>query len=192
MLLQEKLKDKKLVLASKSPRRQELLSGLDIPFETRLKEVDEIYPDGLLPHEVAVYLAKLKAAAFEPSEEEIVITSDTIVVLGDEIIGKPKDEADATKMVQKLSGGIHDVITAVCLRSPDKSVSFYDKTEVQFAHLTKEEIDYYIKKYQPFDKAGSYGVQEWVGYVAVTKMTGSYFTVMGFPVHRVYEELMKF
>ena len=192
MLLHDLLAGKKVVLASKSPRRQSLIQGLDIPYEIRTKEVDETWPPHLKRHEVAVFLAELKAEAFEPAEDEIVITSDTIVALGDRIIEKPKDVADAMRMLRDLSGQVHTVYTAVAFRSREKLHSFYDATEVHFRELTDEEIEYYANKYQPLDKAGAYGVQEWIGYVAVERMVGSYFTVMGFPVHKVYSELVEF
>lgn len=192
MLLHEKLAGKHLVLASKSPRRQELIKGLDIPYEIRTKEVAEDWPPHLKQHEVAVYLSELKAAAFDPAPNEIIITSDTIVVLNDRIIEKPADVEDAKRMLRELSGNQHVVYTAVCLRSDEKQHSFYDETAVDFRVLTEEEISYYAEKYQPLDKAGAYGVQEWIGYVAVERMEGSYFTVMGFPVHMVYRELLGF
>lgn len=192
MLLHEKLAGKSVVLASKSPRRQALIKGLDIPYTIRTADVDELWPTHLRGHEVALFLSELKAKAFEPAENEIIITSDTIVVLDGEVIEKPADVADAERMLRQLSGNKHDVFTAVTLRSADKMRSFYDRTAVYFRALTEEEISYYAHKYQPLDKAGAYGVQEWIGYVAVERMEGSYFTVMGFPVHKVYSELLAF
>jgi len=192
MLLHHKLAGKQVVLASKSPRRQELIKGLDIPYKIRTADVAEDWPEHLQNHEVALYLAQLKAAAFEPADNEIIITSDTIVVLDGRVIEKPVDVEDAKRMNRALSAKRHDVFTAVCLRSKEKQIAFYDQTAVYFRELTEEEIDYYANKYQPLDKAGAYGVQEWIGYVAVDRMEGSYFTVMGFPVHMVYSELLKF
>ena len=192
MLLHEKLAGKTIVLASKSPRRQELIKGLDIPYEIRTKEVDESWPPHLKQQEVALYICEVKANAFEPGPDEIIITSDTIVVLNDRIIEKPADVEDAKRMLRDLSGNVHTVYTAVCLRSQEKLHSFYDATQVHFRELTEEEVQYYADKYQPLDKAGAYGVQEWIGYVAVERMEGSYFTVMGFPVHKVYSELLRF
>ena len=192
MLLHELLKDKKVVLASKSPRRQELLKGLDIPFEVRTQDVPEEYSDDLQPFEVAEFLAELKAKAFDIGENEIIITSDTIVVLDGHIIEKPADREHAISMVKRLSGKQHKVITAVSIRDQHRAVTFHDICAVTFKELSDEEVEWYIDKYQPYDKAGSYGVQEWIGYVAVTRMEGSYFTVMGFPVHRVYDALHDF
>ena len=183
-----------LILASKSPRRQNLLKELGFDFEIRTKEIQEIYPPELQREQVAVFLSELKASAFVEglNTKDLVITSDTIVCLGDEIIGKPTDREDAIKMLGKLSGNKHEVITAVTLLSKEKQHTFYDVTEVYFKELTSEEIEYYIDKYEPFDKAGSYGIQEWIGYVGIEKIIGSYFNVMGLPVKRVYDELIQF
>lgn len=185
---------RKVVLASQSPRRQNLLKELGIDFEIRTKEVEEVYPSTLKKEEVALFLSELKARAFEKNlaPGELIITSDTIVCLGDEIIGKPKDREDAINMLTKLSGNKHEVITAVTLLSEDKKHSFYEVTEVYFKPLSNDEIIYYIDRYQPFDKAGSYGIQEWIGYIGIEKINGSYFNVMGLPVKRLYEELEKF
>ncbi|MCB9365312.1 MAG: septum formation protein Maf [Flavobacteriales bacterium] len=185
---------KNIILASKSPRRQHLLKDLGIDFEIRIKEVEEIYPPELKREEVALFLSKLKATAFtnELKENDIVITSDTIVCLGNRIIGKPKDRDDAFNMLSDLSGNKHEVITAVTFTSATKQHSFFVETEVYFKTLSNFEIDYYINKYQPFDKAGSYGIQEWIGYIGIEKIVGSYFNVMGFPVKEVYEALEDF
>lgn len=185
---------KNIILASKSPRRQNLLKDLGFQFEIKTKEVEEVYPLHLKREEVALYLSELKAAAFtnELDTNDLLITSDTIVCLNDEIIGKPKDRADAIAMLNKLSGNKHEVITAVTLSSHDKQQSFYEVTEVYFTTLSKEEIVYYIDHYQPFDKAGSYGIQEWIGYIGIEKINGSYFNVMGLPVQRLYKELLVF
>lgn len=183
-----------IILASKSPRRQNLLKELGFDFEIITKEVEEIYPPELKREQVAVFLSELKASAFEADlkENDLVITSDTIVCLGDEIIGKPTDREDAINMLGKLSGNKHEVITAVTLLSKEKRHTFYEVTEVSFKPLTIAEIEYYIDNYKPFDKAGSYGVQEWIGYIAIEKINGSYYNVMGLPVKRVYEELINF
>jgi septum formation protein len=183
-----------IILASKSPRRQNLLKELGFEFEIKTKEIEEIYPPALEKEEVAVFLSELKAGAFKQDLEEndLVLTSDTIVCLADEIIGKPKDRADAIKMLGKLSGNKHEVITAVTLTSKEKQHTFYDLTAVYFKKLSTDEIEYYIDKYAPFDKAGSYGIQEWIGYIGIEKINGSYFNVMGLPVKRVYDEILKF
>jgi len=184
----------KIILASKSPRRQELLKGLGVDFEVRTKEVEEVYPNHLKNEEVALFLSELKSAAFENEikANELLITSDTIVCIDDQILGKPKNATDAEKMLGVLSGRKHEVITAVTLSTLEKKHSFAVSTAVYFKELSTEEIDYYITNYQPFDKAGSYGIQEWIGYVGIEKIEGSYFNVVGLPVHQLYEELLKF
>jgi septum formation protein len=183
-----------IILASKSPRRQNLLKELGFEFEIKTKEIEEIYPPELQKEAVAVFLSELKASAFKQdlNANDLVLTSDTIVCLADEIIGKPTDRADAIKMLGKLSGNKHEVITAVTLLSKEKKRTFYDVTEVHFKELTLSEIEYYIDKYEPFDKAGSYGIQEWIGYIGIEKINGSYFNVMGLPVKRVYDEILTF
>lgn len=188
------LQDKKLILASKSPRRQSLLKGLDVEFEIRLKEIDEDYPESLEPEKVPEFLAELKAEAFldDLKENEIIITSDTIVIQDGEILEKPKNRDEAIYMIASLSGETHTVITGVCIQSKNQKELFSDHTRVTFGRLDKEEITYYIDKYKPYDKAGSYGAQEWIGYVAIDKLEGSYFNVMGFPLHKVYQALKKF
>ncbi len=184
----------KIILASKSPRRHELLAGLDLPFEVVIHEVDEVFPGGLSMEEIPVYLAKLKAAPFldELSADTLVITADTIVWIDGTVLGKPNDYDHAYAMLQQLSGKKHVVVTGVCLTSKDKQVAFSATTDVYFKDLKDSEIDYYLKNYQPYDKAGSYGVQEWIGYIAIERIEGSYFNVMGLPVQRLYEELIKF
>ena len=183
-----------IILASKSPRRQNLLKELGFEFEIKTKDIEEIYPPNLKREQVALFLSKLKSNAFKDGlkENDLVLTSDTIVCLKDEIIGKPKDRQDAIEMLAKLSGNRHEVITAVTLLSKEKQHTFYDETEVYFKELTTEEIEYYIDEYEPFDKAGSYGIQEWIGYVGIEKIIGSYFNVMGLPIKRVYDELLQF
>ena len=193
-MLREKLNLKgiKLILGSQSPRRKELLSSLDLDFKVITKNVDETYPNGLSNKEIAEYLAKLKSSVFQPKEDEIVITSDTIVCLGNSVLRKPKNSAQAAEMLGNLSGNSHEVITGVCIKSEDKEITFSDTTIVNFKILSDNEIEYYINNYKPFDKAGSYGIQEWIGQIGITKVEGSYFTVMGLPTHQVYKELLKF
>lgn len=184
-----------LILASNSPRRKELLAGIDVEFEIRvLPEIDETYPETLPHEEIAEYLARKKAAAYLPNlkEKELLITADTVVLLNGEILGKPEDEGDAKRMLRALSGQMHRVITGVCLTSGDKQVSFSDTARVIFGELQEEEIDYYVTTYQPMDKAGAYGVQEWIGYVGVERIEGSYYNVMGLPIYKVYRELKQF
>ncbi len=193
-MLTEKLKNNHLILASGSPRRRHFLKELRLDFEIRLKEVDEVYPNHLKREEITDYLAKLKASPFknELKESDILITADTIVWLDNKAIGKPKNAIDAQVMLTKLSTKTHEVISSVCITSNEKQVVFNDITQVTFSELSKNEMEFYIKEYQPFDKAGSYGIQEWVGYIGIEKIEGSYFNVMGFPVHKFYRELLKF
>lgn len=180
----------KIILASNSPRRRELLGGLGIDFEVRvLKDIDESFPSNLPALEVAQYIAEKKAAAYNPSDGELILTADTIVVVGEEILGKPHDAADARRMLRLLSGRTHQVVTGVCLSTADKHRSFSVVSDVEFKQLSEEEIDYYVDRYRPFDKAGAYGIQEWIGYIGVTSLRGSYFNVMGLPIQRIYEEL---
>lgn len=181
---------KKIILASNSPRRRELLGGLGYDFEVRVIDgIDESYPEGLPTAEIPQYISKQKAAAYEVGPDEILLTADTVVVLDSEVLGKPADAADARRMLHALSGRSHHVITGVCLKTDTQQRIFAVTTEVTFKPLTDEEIDYYIAHYKPFDKAGAYGIQEWIGYVGVTGLRGSYFNVMGLPVQRIYEEL---
>lgn len=182
-----------ILLASKSPRRQELMKLMDLDFKVVLKEVDESYPEGLLPAEIAVYIAEKKAAAFEEDRERnIVITADTIVAYRQEILGKPEDETHAAEMLSKLSGTNHQVYTGVSIAQGDKIRSFYDVTEVFFNPVTPEQIAYYIRNYRPMDKAGAYGVQDWIGFIAVEKIIGSYTNVMGLPTEKLYKALLAF
>ena len=186
--------DYKLVLASNSPRRKELLAGLGVPFEVRvLQDIDEDYPESLPVNEVARYIAKEKADAYRRviAQDELIITADTVVIVGDEILGKPVDEADAVRMLRLLSGRTHQVTTGVCLLTAEKERCFDVTTDVTFKTLTDEEIHYYVNHYRPFDKAGAYGIQEWIGYIGVTGLHGSYYNVMGLPVQRIYQELTK-
>ena len=184
--------DYQLILASASPRRKELLAGLNIPFEVRLIDgIDETYPPELPTDEVPLYISQKKAAAYKAniSPHTIVLTADTVVVCNEQILGKPIDEADARRMLQMLSGKTHRVITGVTLLVEGNSKSFSVATDVSFKPLSATEIDYYIRTFKPFDKAGAYGIQEWIGYIGVTAINGSYFNVMGLPVQRIYEEL---
>jgi hypothetical protein len=190
----QKLKEKmkKIVLSSNSPRRKELLGELGIDFEVRVIEgIDETYPKELSVEEVPQYIAREKARVYIVGKDEVLLTADTVVVLGNEIMGKPHDEADAMRMLRQLSGKTHQVITGVCLKTSDKQVTFADVTDVSFADLTDEEIKYYVDNFRPLDKAGAYGIQEWIGLAGVTGIKGSYFNVVGLPVHRVYAELKK-
>jgi septum formation protein len=181
----------KLFLGSKSPRRSQLLSEMGIEFEVLVKETDESYPSDLLPHEVALHIASEKAKVLQGDlvENEYVLTADTIVCVDEQILGKPKDEQQAKEMLRMLSGREHEVITAVCLASNQKIKSDYCSTKVTVKPLKEEEIDYYIHRFQPFDKAGSYGIQEWFGAVAITQISGSYNNVVGLPTHLVYSLL---
>jgi len=190
----ENLKGKKIILASKSPRRQELLKGLNLNFEVRTKDVEENYPSTMAPEEVPLFLAEKKANAFidELKPNEIIITSDTIVIHDGKILEKPKSKEDAHQMLRTLANSTHTVVTGVCIQSLEKKELFSDHTLVEFNPLTDEEIDFYIENYEPFDKAGSYGAQDWIGFVAIKKLTGSYFNVMGLPVHLVYDVLKRF
>ena len=184
----------KLILASNSPRRKELLAGLGVPFEVRvLQDIDEHYPENLPVNEVARYIAKEKADAYRRivAADELIITADTVVIVGYEILGKPMDEADAVRMLRLLSGRTHQVTTGVCLLTAEKERCFDVTTDVTFKTLTDEEIHYYVNRYRPFDKAGAYGIQEWIGYIGVTGLNGSYYNVMGLPVQRIYQELTK-
>lgn len=182
----------KLILASNSPRRKELLAGLGLLFEVRvLQDIDESYPDDLPVSEVALYIAGKKADAYRTivNDDELIITADTVVIVGNEILGKPVDEADAERMLRQLSGRTHQVTTGVCLLTASQERRFAVTTDVTFKELSDEEIRYYVTTYKPFDKAGAYGIQEWIGYIGVTCLHGSYYNVMGLPVQRIYETI---
>lgn len=188
----DNLRKYRIILASNSPRRKELLGGLGIDYEVKvLPGIDESYPDSLKGEEIPVYIASEKAAAYRAvmQEDDLIITADTIVYLDGEVLGKPRDAADAARMLRLLSGKTHQVITGVCITTQTFQKSFAAVTEVTFDTLSEEEIDYYVSKYAPMDKAGSYGIQEWIGFIGVTGMKGSYFNVMGLPVQRLYREL---
>jgi septum formation protein len=188
------LTDYNFILASRSPRRQELLRMLGISFTVSDSEVEETFPEGLLKSEIPVYLAKLKANPLLSAlrEKDLLITADTVVFLNGEIIGKPANHAEAEEILQKLSGKEHQVISGVCLSSVEKQVSFHSMSKVRFKKLRTEEIQFYIKTYKPFDKAGAYGIQEWIGLVGITRIEGSYTNIMGLPVQELYEAIIRF
>ncbi len=190
-----KITDYKVLLASNSPRREELLRGIDIDFEIKvLPDIDESYPTDMPNEEVAEYVALKKARSYTNSlkEDELIITADTVVLLDNKIYGKPTNKKEAKEMLQNLSGKTHRVISGVCLTSTAKQTSFSVASDVEFSTLTNQEIEYYINRYAPFDKAGSYGVQEWIGYIGVKHISGSYFNIMGLPIQRLYRELLSF
>lgn len=190
-MLKEKLKDFNIILASGSPRRQQFLKDLDIPFTIDVRKIDEIYPNHLRETEITDYLANLKAQAFSNLRpKDILITSDTIVWLENRALGKPKNEEEAFNMLKSLSNKTHKVITSVSIKTSKTQRIVNDVTSVSFRKLSDEEINYYIKKYKPLDKAGAYGIQEWIGFTAITKIEGSYFNVVGLPIHKLYKELM--
>ena len=191
----DNLKKYRLILASNSPRRKELLAGLGLDFEVRtLPDVDESYPESLQGGDIPLYISRVKADAYKPmlQPDELMITADTIVWLDGMVLGKPRNKLGAIEMLRQLSGGVHYVYTGVSITTQTRQESFYVATEVRFANLTDEEIEYYVDTYQPMDKAGAYGVQEWIGYIGVENIQGSYFNVMGLPVQRLYTELKKF
>lgn len=186
--------DYKVILASNSPRRKELLGGLGIPFEVRtLQGIDESYPDTLRGAEIPIHISGKKAEAYKRTmaDNELIITADTIVYDNGQVLGKPKDREEAVQMLRQLSGHAHEVITGVSIVTKEKTTQFASTSKVFFAPLTDEEIAYYVDNYHPFDKAGAYGIQEWIGFVAVTRIEGSYFNVMGLPIQRLYTELLK-
>ncbi len=184
-----------IILGSQSPRRQELLRGLDVDFEVHtIAGLKEHYPNTLQGAEIPLFLAKQKADAFRPSltDDDLLITADTIVWLDGRVYGKPTDAVDARSMLHTLSGRTHEVITGVCLTTTQRQESFSATTQVTFANFSDQEIDYYVEHYRPFDKAGSYGVQEWIGYIGVERINGSFYNVMGLPVQRLYQKLKEF
>lgn len=189
------LENYKVILASNSPRRRELLGMLDIPFEIAgSRDIEEIYPSGLEPEKVPEYLSRIKAEAYRDiiPADSILITADTVVICGDEILGKPASRDEAVDMLMKLSGRSHRVVTGVCVTSARRQESFSTVTEVEFDNLTAGEIEYYVDHYSPLDKAGAYGIQEWIGAVGVKGIAGSFYNVMGLPVNRLYNVLRKF
>lgn len=189
----DNLKKYRIILGSASPRRQELLRGIDIPFEVISKDVDESFPPSMTGVGIPMYLAEKKANAFSEmiTDDTMVITADTIVLLEGKVLGKPADKESAKKMLNQLSGKTHQVITGVCITTKMRRRTFHTVSEVRFAHLNEVEINYYLEHYAPYDKAGSYGVQEWIGFIAVEQITGSYFNVMGLPIQRLYNELKR-
>ena len=191
----DNLKNYHIILASNSPRRRELLGGLGIDYEVRvLSDIDESYPATLPVADIAEFIAAKKADAYRATmaDNELIITADTVVICGNEVMGKPTDEADACRMLRQLSGRVHHVTTGVCLTTSQQQRRFSVTTEVTFKQLSDEEISYYVTRYRPFDKAGAYGIQEWIGYIGCTGLNGSYYNVMGLPVQRIYQELLKF
>ncbi|HEX9980257.1 MAG TPA: Maf-like protein [Flavobacterium sp.] len=190
-MLREKLRNYKIILASGSPRRQQFFRDLDLDFEVRLKEVEEIYPENLKAEQITDFLAQLKANSFEGelSENEILVTSDTIVWHHGKALGKPSGYEDAVEMLRTLSGATHEVITSVCFKTSAKADILHEVTKVTFNTLTDESITYYLDKFKPYDKAGAYGIQEWIGFVGVARIEGSYANVMGMPVDKVFEYL---
>ena len=190
----DNLKKYKVILASNSPRRKELLAGLGVDYEVRtLPDVDESYPDTLQGADIPLYIAKEKADAYRNMLQpgELMITADTIVWLDGRVLGKPKDREDTLCMLRDMSGRTHEVFTGVCITTTEWQRSFAAQTEVRFAELSEEEITYYVDKFQPMDKAGAYGVQEWIGFIGVENISGSYYNIMGLPVQRLYKELVK-
>ena len=184
--------NKRIILASNSPRRRELLSGLGFDYEVRvMKGIDESYPEGLSGQEIPVFISREKAAAYTLAPDELLITADTIVYLEGRVLGKPADREEACQMLRDLSGKTHQVITGVCLTTSEWQHAFPCVSDVTFAQLSDEEIAYYVDRYKPFDKAGAYGIQEWIGYIGVTSLRGSYFNVMGLPIQRLYTELKR-
>lgn len=184
-----------VILASGSPRRRELLGMLDVKFRVDTSHsVDETVPEGVSSVDVAPFLSQLKASAYplQDGDGKLVITADTVVIIDDEVLGKPKDEADACMMLEKLQGRVQTVVTGVTVRTYNKSVTFRAESKVEFAELTREEIEYYVKRYKPLDKAGAYGIQEWIGAAGIKGIEGSFYNVMGLPVHRLYDCLKKF
>lgn len=193
-MLKAILKNHTIILASGSPRRQQFFKDLDLNFEIRLKDIEEIYPDTLKAEGITNFLAELKANAFEGelNENEILVTSDTIVWHKNTALGKPKDYEDAFKILKSLSNNTHEVITSVCFKTIEKTNTFHEVTKVTFNALSDESIQYYLENYKPFDKAGAYGIQEWIGFIGVSKIEGSYANVMGLPTDKVFEYLLKF
>lgn len=193
-MLKEKLNKINIILASGSPRRQQFFKEMDLHYTIRLKEIEEIYPEHLQAEEITNFLAELKASAFENELEEndVLVTSDTIVWLNGKALGKPKDYEDAFKMLQQLANQTHEVITSVCLKSIDKTDFFHCVTKVTFANLSDEAITYYLNNYKPFDKAGSYGIQDWIGLVGISKIEGSYTNVVGLPTEMLFQKLMNY
>lgn len=193
MLLQEKLDGKKILLASQSPRRQELLRGLGINFEIVKIEADESFPENLIREEITEYIAANKANAYTKlNKNEILLTADTLVWLNNEALGKPKNYEDGFRMLRSMADSTHEVFTSVTIRSDQKSLTFSETTEVTFDEFSEEEIHYYMNHFKPFDKAGAYGIQDWLGYTKISRINGCYYNVMGLPLRKLYRELLGF
>jgi septum formation protein len=191
-MLKDRLKEYKIILASGSPRRQQFFKDLDLDFEIRIKEIEENYPDNLKEVQITNYLAELKSSAFdgEIADNEIIITSDTLVWLNDKALGKPKDYNDAFEILKSISSATHQVFTSVCFATKNSKKTIFDETKVTFKKLNDSEIHYYLENYKPFDKAGAYGIQEWIGLIGITKIEGSYSNVVGLPTKKVYDFLL--
>ncbi len=192
MLLQEKFKNKKNILASQSPRRQELLKGLGLDFSIVRIDAAESYPHDLVREEITEYISRNKADAYQiANPDEFLITADTLVWMDNLVMGKPKDYDDAFQMIKRMAGNVHEVFTSVTLKTIDKTLTFSETTEVTFDEFTDEEINYYIRNFQPFDKAGAYGIQDWLGYTKISRINGCYYNVMGLPLRKLYQELLE-
>ncbi|MEI6122547.1 MAG: Maf-like protein [Bacteroidota bacterium] len=194
MILSQKLANHRIILASASPRRRQLLEGLGLKFEVLVRDVPEIVPETLSRHQIPLFLAELKSSAFQAQEfgpNSLIITADTIVWLKQAMLNKPKNYEDAVQMLSLISGQTHQVFTGVCIKTNSEQHTFYAESKVKFRELSREEIDYYIATCQPFDKAGAYGIQEWVGYIGIEHIEGSFYNVMGLPTQMLYKELMK-
>jgi septum formation protein len=193
-MITDKLKSFRIILASRSPRRQQLLRQMGISFDVVIRDFDESYPENLHHEEIARYISSAKARSFknELSDNEIVITADTIVWCNDKVLGKPSDSAEAASILKEISGNTHEVITGVTISSNKREITFSDISKVTFERMTNEEISYYIDHFKPYDKAGAYGIQEWIGIIACSRIEGSFFNVVGLPVQKLYSELKKF
>ena len=190
----DRLNQFRIILASRSPRRQQLLSEMGLNFDVVIKEFEETYPEGLTGEEIARHIAFEKASLFKNqiNDNEIVITADTIVWCNNKVLGKPAGASEAVKILKEISGNTHEVITGVCIVSAHKEITFSETSKVTFGKMQEDEIEYYVRNFKPYDKAGAYGIQEWIGIVACSRIEGSFFNVVGLPVHRLYSELEKF